>query len=116
MGTFYDNTKLSRLETYKLLKLQKLTKRNKSEGHSSFGKSEPSHILQRQTPEEEHYQAREAVVSRIDSIVKQGLLQFDGLHVDHYGSFTSGLFSPTGDLDIAVEGILRLRTDRLNKG
>jgi len=54
------------------------------------------------------------VIKRIDEVVKGGLLQFKGMHVQHYGSYTSGLFTPSGDLDIAIEGRLQLQSGHGN--
>lgn len=67
--------------------------------------------LQKETPEDKDYRIRNDLIRRLNDAVKSGLLSFKGLHVEHYGSFTSGLFTPTGDLDIAVEGILRHEED-----
>lgn len=64
-------------------------------------------VLQSETPSDEDYRLREGVIRRINDTVRGGLLGFRGLHVEHYGSFTSQLFTPTGDLDIAIEGVLQ---------
>ena len=58
-----------------------------------------------------HYKIRQEVIQRVDHIVRSGLKGYTGMHVEHYGSFTSGLFTPTGDLDIAIEGRLELAND-----
>ena len=65
--------------------------------------------MQSETPSAQDTAIRQDLVSRIDEIVRQGLLQFGGMHVETYGSFTSGLFTPNGDMDIAIEGVLQLQ-------
>lgn len=65
--------------------------------------------LQSETPSGDDIDSRERVIKRIDTLVRAGLSQFTGMHVETYGSYTSGLFTPQGDLDIAIEGVLQLR-------
>ena len=72
-------------------------------------------MLQECTPSQVHYDIRNAVMERINRLVQPGLMQYTGMHVAHYGSFTSGLFAPNGDLDIAIEGTLELN-DRVQRG
>ena len=62
--------------------------------------------MQAETPTALHCKIRQEVIERVDNIVRSGLRGYTGMHVEHYGSFTSGLFTPTGDLDIAIEGRL----------
>lgn len=69
-------------------------------------------LLQAETPQDQHYAIREEVIWRVDQLVRSGLLAFKGMHVEHYGSFTSGLFNPSGDLDIAIEGRLEFDTTK----
>lgn len=64
--------------------------------------------MQEETPSDEHYEIRRDVIRRVDNLVRSGLRGHKGMHVEHYGSFTSGLFTPSGDLDIAIEGTLKL--------
>ena len=79
-------------------------------GNSPAVESAPKYAcsLQSQTPQPQDFEARHQVILRINHTIQPGLLQYRGLRVDHYGSFTSGLFTPSGDLDIAIEGTLRL--------
>ena len=65
--------------------------------------------LQSETPSQEDYVKREGLIQRINALVASGLMQFTGMYVDTYGSYTSGLFTPQGDMDIAIEGHLQLR-------
>ena len=48
---------------------------------------------------------REQVLQRMNEVVAGGLAGYSNLHVEPYGSFVSGLYTPGGDLDIAIEGI-----------
>lgn len=41
---------------------------------------------------------------QLGGIVAAGLDGHTGLRVEPYGSFVSGLYSPSGDLDISIEG------------
>ena len=61
--------------------------------------------VQAQTPSEEHWEVRQGVLKRVDSLVRAGLAGYKGMWAEAYGSFVSGLFTPTGDLDIAIEGL-----------
>ena len=47
---------------------------------------------------------RDDVLRRMNEVVGRGLAGFMDLHVEPYGSFVSRLYTPGGDLDIAVEG------------
>ncbi len=40
----------------------------------------------------------------IDDIVQTGLPDYPGLCIRPYGSYVSGLYSPSGDLDLSIEG------------
>ena len=68
-------------------------------------------LLQAETPVAQHYQVRQDVIRRVDELVRSGLRGYKGMHVEHYGSFTSRLFTPSGDLDIAIEGRLWLENE-----
>ena len=49
---------------------------------------------------------REDVVGRIDALVRSGLDGNRRLFIAAYGSFLSGLYSPHGDLDLSIEGLV----------
>ncbi len=61
---------------------------------------------QAQTPCEADEQRRAGVMERIGAVVAEGLQDGAELHVQPYGSFVSGLYTPSGDLDIALEGFV----------
>ena len=60
--------------------------------------------MQEQTPSERDAERRQDILERLGSIVAAGLDGHTGLRVEPYGSFVSGLYCPTGDLDISIEG------------
>ena len=62
--------------------------------------------MQEQTPSPSDYEVRHAVIMRMRDIVAHGLNFYSGLGVEPYGSFVSNLFTPTGDLDLAIEGAM----------
>ena len=47
-----------------------------------------------------------AILQRIGGLVKSGLGEYEDLYVEPYGSFVSGLYTPSGDLDISIQGSL----------
>lgn len=47
------------------------------------------------------------MMARIGAVVAEGLQDGAELHVLPYGSFVSKLYTPNGDLDIALEGCVR---------
>lgn len=49
------------------------------------------------------------MLARLGRLVARGVLGFPGLSVRPYGSFVSGLYSPGGDLDVALDGFLDYR-------
>ena len=61
-------------------------------------------MLQSQEPNEEDEQKRTRVLADINKLVTEGLCGWHGMHVAPYGSFVSGLYTSTGDLDISIEG------------
>ena len=58
---------------------------------------------QEQTPKEQDRAVRQQVLDSVNQVVGKGLAGFTDLHVEPYGSFVSGLYTPGGDLDIAIE-------------
>lgn len=60
--------------------------------------------VQRQEPTEEDARKRTDVLYQVNQLVKGGLRGWHGMHVAPYGSFVSGLYTSTGDLDISIEG------------
>ncbi len=64
-------------------------------------------MLQAQTPVEADERRRADVMARIGQVVAEGLQEGAALRVQPYGSFVSGLYTPAGDLDIALEGCVR---------
>ena len=60
--------------------------------------------VQEQTPSPADWSVRNDVLRRVNALVARGLAGMTDLHVEPYGSFVSNLFTPGGDLDIAVEG------------
>jgi hypothetical protein len=65
---------------------------------------------QEHTPSAEDAARRREVVARMDVIVRSGLDAHKHLFIAAYGSFLSGLYSPTGDLDLSIEGQLGRRS------
>ena len=61
-------------------------------------------LLQAHTPSAEDHARRQAVVQHVDDTVRLGLEGTSNLHISTYGSFLSGLYSPSGDLDLSIEG------------
>ena len=68
--------------------------------------------MQAQTPCEADEQRRADVMARIGAVVAEGLQEGAELLVLPYGSFVSKLYTPNGDLDIALEGCVRSRCVR----
>lgn len=66
---------------------------------------------QRETPSEADAALRADVLARLGQLVARNVLGFEGLSVRPYGSFVSGLYSPEGDLDVALDGFLDYRCD-----
>jgi len=62
-------------------------------------------ILQSQEPSAADRQIRERVLREVNALVQPGLNGYHGMHVAPYGSFVSGLYTSTGDLDISIEGV-----------
>ncbi|DBA89170.1 hypothetical protein WJX77_005588 [Trebouxia sp. C0004] len=60
--------------------------------------------VQKQQPSEADEAVRRRVLQDVNALVQPGLLGYTGMHVAPYGSFVSGLYTSTGDLDIAIEG------------
>ena len=61
-------------------------------------------MLQEQTPTEEDAQNRRKILQQLDDIVQTGLPDYPGLGIQPYGSYVSGLYCPSGDLDLSIEG------------
>ena len=61
-------------------------------------------MLQEQTPTEEDAQNRREILQQLDDIVQTGLPDYPGLGIQPYGSYVSGLYCPSGDLDLSIEG------------
>lgn len=61
--------------------------------------------MQRQEPSQEDEDKRTTVLAQVNRLVQAGLAGFSGMHVKPYGSFVSGLYTSSGDVDISVEGI-----------
>ena len=61
-------------------------------------------MLQEQTPTEEDAQNRREILQQLDGIVQTGLPDYPGLCIQPYGSYVSGLYCPSGDLDLSIEG------------
>jgi len=57
------------------------------------------------SPTPEDRRAREGVISRLCQLAESGIRFCRGLHISAYGSFTSGLYTPHGDLDLSIEGV-----------
>ena len=62
-------------------------------------------MLQSQEPNQQEIAQKQ----QLNRLVQPGLGEYTGMHVEPYGSFTSGLSNQGGDLDLAVEG---MRTGR----
>lgn len=60
--------------------------------------------VQSQEPTEEDARKRNLVLQQVNKLVTDGLRGWHGMHVAPYGSFVSGLYTSTGDLDISIEG------------
>ncbi len=60
--------------------------------------------VQKQQPSEADEAVRRRVLQDMNALVQPGLLGYTGMHVAPYGSFVSGLYTSTGDLDISIEG------------
>ena len=79
-------------------------------GWAQPGRREPGGLHeQEQTPSAEDAARRRDVVARIDALVRSGLDAHRHLFIAAYGSFLSGLYAPTGDLDLSIEGQLGRR-------
>lgn len=63
------------------------------------------------TPSDADHQRRVRVIKWLSELVARGVWRGRGLTVQPYGSFVSGLYSPGGDLDIALEGFATVGTD-----
>lgn len=63
--------------------------------------------MQVQTPNEADKRKREEVADRINRLVVSGLNYNQGMYIQPYGSFVSDLYTPTGDMDLAIEGSMR---------
>ena len=61
-------------------------------------------MLQEQTPNAEDAEKRRGILQAIDDIVQTGLPDYPGLCIRPYGSYVSGLYCPSGDLDLSIEG------------
>ncbi|KAK9905558.1 hypothetical protein WJX75_002111 [Coccomyxa subellipsoidea] len=61
-------------------------------------------VIQEQTPGPQDAARRRQILEKLGGIVGAGLDGHTELRVEPYGSFVSGLYSPTGDLDISIEG------------
>ena len=61
-------------------------------------------LLQAHTPSAEDHARRQVVVQQVSDTVRLGLEGTSNLHISTYGSFLSGLYSPSGDLDLSIDG------------
>ena len=61
-------------------------------------------LLQSQEPNQQEIAQKEQLIASLNRLVQPGLGEYTGMHVEPYGSFTSGLSNQGGDLDLAVEG------------
>ena len=61
-------------------------------------------LVQEQTPSAEDAQKRREILQQIDELVQTGLPDYPGLCIRPYGSYVSGLYCPSGDLDLSIEG------------
>ena len=61
-------------------------------------------LLQSQKPKQQEIAQKEQLIASLNRLVQAGLGEYTGMHVEPYGSFTSGLSNQGGDLDLAVEG------------
>eukprot|EP00884_Botryococcus_braunii_P010144 jgi/Botrbrau1/19130/Bobra.0077s0042.1 len=64
-------------------------------------------LVQVLTPNADHKKKRESLTAIINRLVQSGLNYNTGMHVLPYGSFVSELYTPTGDVDLAIEGSMR---------
>ena len=62
-------------------------------------------LLQSQEPNQQEIAQKEQLIASLNRLVQPGLGDYTGMHVEPYGSFTSGLSNQGGDLDLAVEGM-----------
>ena len=60
---------------------------------------------QKQTPTASDAEKRHDILQAIDEIVQTGLPEHPGLCIKPYGSYVSGLYCPSGDLDLSIEGV-----------
>lgn len=60
---------------------------------------------QEQTPTASDAEKRHDILQAIDEIVQTGLPEHPGLCIKPYGSYVSGLYCPSGDLDLSIEGV-----------
>lgn len=74
--------------------------------HMAFHSALPA--MQSQQPTEADAQKRNLVLQQMNRLVTEGLRGWHGMHVAPYGSFVSGLYTSTGDLDISIEGTRKL--------
>ncbi|KAH7624728.1 putative Protein HESO1 [Nannochloris sp. 'desiccata'] len=63
------------------------------------------------SPTPEDRKAREGVIARLSGLAESGIRFCRGLYISAYGSFTSGLYTPHGDLDLSIEGVAIMRDD-----
>ncbi|EIE23385.1 hypothetical protein COCSUDRAFT_41642 [Coccomyxa subellipsoidea C-169] len=61
-------------------------------------------VIKEQTPGPQDAARRRQILEKMGGIVGLGLDGHTELRVEPYGSFVSGLYAPTGDLDISIEG------------
>ncbi|KAK9824184.1 hypothetical protein WJX72_008402 [[Myrmecia] bisecta] len=66
-------------------------------------------VVKANTPSPADQLKREELLQRTCALVEEGLGDWVGMHVEPYGSFVSGLYTPSGDVDIAIEGHRRDR-------
>ena len=62
-------------------------------------------VPQEQTPTASDAEKRHVILQAIDEIVQTGLPDYPGLCIKPYGSYVSGLYCPSGDLDLSIEGV-----------
>ena len=60
--------------------------------------------LQEQTPTAEDAEKRRGIMQALNDIVETDLPAYPGLCIKPYGSYVSGLYCPSGDLDLSIEG------------
>ncbi|KAL4440632.1 hypothetical protein ABPG75_003633 [Micractinium tetrahymenae] len=61
-------------------------------------------IAQQNTPTGRELQLRLQAMARLKELAQSGIHFCVGLDLEPYGSFVSGLYTPTGDLDLSIEG------------